>query len=800
MRRKGIPKLLRRAMPFLLLIAISAVLPCLLARTQFTNFAWAQTDTDTHTHIPGSDTPPRAAKINPPRYGKMDSYLNYVVEGSRGIMASAYAASSGAHSRAGGATAVTVHVTEGYAESVRHFLDSNGASTRNAGEDYIEAHVPVSLLPSASEHMGVIAIRAIFPPQPSQGAIVSEGAAAHNVPEWHSKGYTGKDVRIGVIDIAFDGFSDLMGTELPQAVQAQCFNDLGTSTGQLSDCALRDSTHGTAVTEAIFDIAPDATYYISNAHSPGDLLSTVDWMVSNKVDVINHSVSWLWDGPGDGTSRFSDSPLRAVDRAVSSGTIWVNSAGNHARSNWFGAFRDDNGDGLHDFTSSSSCNPVELPEGLPFVAQLRWEDDWQGATRDLDLWLARAPFESTDDIVATSESPQAGSLGQIPHEVVAFLPLEKGTFCLSVASYANSPPDWIQLQAGQSQILEFHTPAYAIGNPAESSNEGLLAVGAARWNDTAVIEPFSSFGPSVDGRIKPDIVGADGGNSAIRGFWVGTSQASAHIAGLAALLEQRFPEHSPKQIAESLKQTATRRGEVPNNVWGYGFARLEASDFPSGVPPGSTQPTASCFTEIRVSTTISGEWVSDCVSVEPPRRGAGLRYSRFYTFTLAEQSTLTIRLNSDADTYLYLRAGSARDGEVRFENDDYTPSDSNSVITERLESGAYTIEATTHDAETLGRFTLAVELEATSNGPPSQPPDSPFISSGNYVQVSRGSDHACALRTDGSIDCWGADDVGQASPPSAGRFTEISSHDKGTCALRDDGHVLCWGSLSVNPR
>ena len=50
-----------------------------------------------------------------------------------------------------------------------------------------------------------------------------------------------------------------------------------------------------------------------------------DWMASEGVSVIKYSASWTFDGPGDGTSPLSASPLNTVDRAVASDILWVNS-------------------------------------------------------------------------------------------------------------------------------------------------------------------------------------------------------------------------------------------------------------------------------------------------------------------------------------------------------------------------------------------------------------------------------------------------------------------------------------------
>ena len=53
--------------------------------------------------------------------------------------------------------------------------------------------------------------------------------------------------------------------------------------------------------------------------------------------------------------------------------------------------------------------------------------------------------------------------------------------------------------------------------------------------------------------------------------------------------------------------------------------------------------------------------------------------------------------------------------------------------------------------------------------------------------------HACALREEGTVLCWGSKlDGHQASPGEGYKFTSVSSGRSHGCALRDDGAVLCW--------
>jgi hypothetical protein len=48
------------------------------------------------------------------------------------------------------------------------------------------------------------------------------------------------------------------------------------------------------------------------------------------------------------------------------------------------------------------------------------------------------------------------------------------------------------------------------------------------------------------------------------------------------------------------------------------------------------------------------------------------------------------------------------DGAVKAENDDVESGNTNSRIEETLAAGAYTIEATTYDADETGSFTLVL--------------------------------------------------------------------------------------------
>ena len=65
---------------------------------------------------------------------------------------------------------------------------------------------------------------------------------------------------------------------------------------------------------------------------------------------------------------------------------------------------------------------------------------------------------------------------------------------------------------------------------------------------------------------------------------------------------------------------------------------------------------------------------------------------------------------------------------------------------------------------------------------------------GAFVSVAVGTNHACAIGTDGSVSCWGDGTAGQLRAPG-GDFVEIAAVDDHTCGLRPNGQAECWGGI-----
>ena len=219
---------------------------------------------------------------------------------------------------------VPVTITSSNVLAVSAWVRGVGGTVANSLEDTIEAYVTADDLRDLNSLQGVVAVRQIIP---AAERAVSQGVAGHNASNWHANGRFGSGVKVGIIDGGFIGFSALMGTEVPASVIRRCYSAIGVFSSDLAACQSATS-HGTGVSESLADIAPGIQLFIANPKSLLDFRQTVDWMTSQGVRVINYSAGWVWDGPGNGTSPYSDSPLKSVDAATAGGAVFVAAAGN----------------------------------------------------------------------------------------------------------------------------------------------------------------------------------------------------------------------------------------------------------------------------------------------------------------------------------------------------------------------------------------------------------------------------------------------------------------------------------------
>jgi subtilisin family serine protease len=111
---------------------------------------------------------------------------------------------------------------------------------------------------------------------------------------------------------------------------------------------------------------------------------------------------------------------------------------------------------------------------------------------------------------------------------------------------------------------------------APADGDSVLAVGAVNVNGD--IANFSSWGPSSDGNVKPDVASVGWGTIVINTDGTvaqgsGTSFSNPNMAGLIACLWQAFPEFSNMQILEAVKKSSSK-ATAPDDRVGYGIPNM----------------------------------------------------------------------------------------------------------------------------------------------------------------------------------------------------------------------------------
>ncbi len=178
-------------------------------------------------------------------------------------------------------------------------------------------------------------------------------------------------------------------------------------------------------------------------------------------------------------------------------------------------------------------------------------------------------------------------------------------------------------------------PVFAAGNTSSNKTCGSIAspadysfvLGVGATNSSDKLASFSRIGPTVDGRMKPDmtapgasITSSYAGSGLSYGTLNGTSMAAPHVSGVVALLWSANPDligdydstyailiNTARPITDASYNTLSaftdcQADVIPNNIYGYGIvdayaaiqmARvdvpwLELPEEPSAIAPGES--------------------------------------------------------------------------------------------------------------------------------------------------------------------------------------------------------------------
>ncbi|MDP6495770.1 MAG: S8 family serine peptidase, partial [Dehalococcoidia bacterium] len=272
-----------------------------------------------------------------------------------------------------------------------------------------------------------------------------------------------------------------------------------------------------------------------------------------------------------------------VNDAFENGVLWVNSAGNYATSQYSGMMRDVDSDGYHDFDEGMEVLGLQdVRVGDEIDIWLTW-NDWPSTKQDYDLLLVRLESDGSYRAVEKSDTKQ---VIDPPQEHLTHIVASPGQYGIVVWRARDA---LIRMFKVLSRYHDFEKHASVTGTisiPADA--HGALTVGAINYTNwlTGPVETFSSQGPTVDGRVKPDLVAPDGVTTTGYGSggFFGTSAAAPHVGGAAALLKSTNPTHyTAQRLWQALTDAAVDMGvRGRDNVYGWG--RLDLSSILQGTP------------------------------------------------------------------------------------------------------------------------------------------------------------------------------------------------------------------------
>lgn len=426
------------------------------------------------------------------------------------------------------------------------------------------------------------------------------------------------------------------------------------NTPELIEKAQGDSdsnSHGThvAAIAAGSDAYKDGAY-VGNAPDADIVLVALDLNASTNADISN-AVQYIFDyadevgkpcvvnlslgnqdGPHDGTSTFDT----MTDAMQGPGRLIVGAAGNH-RTDAFHidhTFATADAAPLRTFvkykaapSNSVSGGTIEIwgEKGVDFTVDIAAYSTFNKKdARSTTVY----PAEGVTDVdfgkyatgtwkVASEVSP----LNDKPHVVLtSALTSIRNNYAIALtvtpktAGRVNIWSDNTYLALESRDIEGFSAPDAASSTLCEIGGTGkrILTVGsyttrneyttnggqqATLQETVGDLSSFSSYGPTVDGRMKPNItapgcfiISAVSNNDASGnlmyaeynenfgrynqyGYMQGTSMASPFVAGIVATWLQAYPQLTPEQLHEIVQNTARKdsfTATAPDSNWGYG--------------------------------------------------------------------------------------------------------------------------------------------------------------------------------------------------------------------------------------
>ncbi|RMB57768.1 S8 family peptidase [Tessaracoccus antarcticus] len=453
-------------------------------------------------------------------------------------------------------------------------------------------------LKSVKDVYPVLAMRApAAPPSPDMAATRSSLAMIGADKAQTELGFTGRGIKVGIIDSGIDynhpdlgGTGDQTSTTFPTPRIAYGWDFIGDEyspwpdeNGEIPqpkpdadpmDC-LGHGTHvaGTIGGEGkVLGVAPEATlgaYKVFTCYGETTMAIILDAMERTAVDdmdVVNMSLGWPLQGS-------PTHPLsQAADRLVDSGVVLVVAAGNEGE---YGTQTLRAPSVAKKAISVASFDATSMTMPRADFTPAMGEPITSGYTA---LSTAPVPTGFSGELATFSDPLQCKPDPTLSGKVAFFsgnggcnlqrrtqLALASGA--IGVVAYADF--FWETVDSDQAPAIGILTPTGQQVLEAMKAGPVTFSVPGTFIDDPNPYTPglassFTSWGLAADLSLKPDM-GAPGGgifstlplSMGGSGVYSGTSMASPHVAGSVALMLQSNPGLTPLEVRERLQNSAT---------------------------------------------------------------------------------------------------------------------------------------------------------------------------------------------------------------------------------------------------
>ncbi|MDQ0352717.1 minor extracellular serine protease Vpr [Alkalibacillus filiformis] len=396
------------------------------------------------------------------------------------------------------------------------------------------------------------------------------------MPDYHDNQhpYTGKGVKIGVIDTGIDYNHPDLTENYKGGFDAVDFDGDPMETTADEGMPTNHGTHVAGIIAAngnLRGVAPDAEIYAYRALGPGgsgtsaQVLAALEQAVKDGMDIINLSLGTDVNSP--------DYPMaQAVNKAFELGAVIVAANGNSGPEDWTVASP---ATAKNAISVGAAYTEIELPfiqvfdeESIP-IRPIPYSEPWNFTQKhpiEHIETLEQLPSSIHDRIVIIEKKHY--QYGEIVSEIS-----QKGASAVIIYGKEEDDPntwDW---------ILSPLPVAYITKEEAEKLLTNETWLDTVYLKDENNIASFSARGPvTADWTIKPDLIapGVDIVSTVPDGYaaFQGTSMAAPYVAGVLALLKEQEPYASPQTLKEKLL-TATTPFEQDPSSQGSGFIQMD---------------------------------------------------------------------------------------------------------------------------------------------------------------------------------------------------------------------------------